>query len=144
MLLSKRGDEKNKRLDFSLLASVEDAGRGSESAASIFSSPRLFSFRRTFRVQQQSDGMLLQTGFHCGKNKCLRAQPRPLSPSPHLTAPHRTHCFVKSAARILRTLERGRTLIIPPLCEEKQARVDQSSRAVNYMHILYTAAACNM
>lgn len=45
-----RGEEK-KRLDFSLLASVEDAGRGSESAGSIFSFPRLFSFRLTFRVQ---------------------------------------------------------------------------------------------
>lgn len=47
----------------SFWASVEGAELGSESTGSIFSSPRLFSFRRTFRVQQQSAGMLLQTGF---------------------------------------------------------------------------------
>ncbi len=120
----------------SFSASVEDAGRGSESAGSIFSSPRLFSFRRTFRVQQQSAGMLLQTGFMW---KCLRIQPRPVSP-------HRTHRFVNLPCAFTHacTHAQERKLIIPPFLEGKNKHVStKSSRAVNYMHILYTAAACN-
>lgn len=51
-VLEKRRRERESVLSF-LSASVEDAGRGSQSARSIFSFPRLFGFRRTFREQQQ-------------------------------------------------------------------------------------------
>lgn len=37
-------------------------GADQRTPASIFSAALLFSFRRTFKVQQQSGGMLLQTG----------------------------------------------------------------------------------
>lgn len=86
-------------------ASVEDAGRGSESAGSIFSSPRLFSFRRTFGVQQQSAGMLLQTGFMW---KCLRTRPRLLSPL------LRAHTALLICRALLRTHAQGRKLTLPP------------------------------
>lgn len=81
----RKANGEKKRLDFSLGVCGKDAGRGSEGAGSIFSSPRMFSFRRTFRVQQQSAGMLLQTAFMW---KSLRIQPRPPS------SPLLSNCFV--------------------------------------------------
>lgn len=61
-----RGDaEKTERLALFLGVCGGRRAQGADQStpASIFSSARLFSFRRTFKVQQQSARILLQTGF---------------------------------------------------------------------------------
>lgn len=60
--------------------SVENAGRRSESSGSIYSSPRLFSFRRTFRVQQQSCRVAAAPDGLCCGNACVLSRGR-LPPS---------------------------------------------------------------
>lgn len=66
------------RRKWGLFLSVEDAGRRSERSGSIYSSPRLFSFRRTFRVQQQSCRDAATSDGLCSGNDCVLSHGRSL------------------------------------------------------------------